>query len=187
MLPQLVLDDPAQLKALADPRRMAILRLLIDAPLTSAQLAEALEETVPRLQYHVNELHRAELIEVVDQLLRGNLVQRVYRARARYYTLASSLLQGEAGREHLQQSASALLERARDDLHRLFQRPPAGFDPASDLLHTQRILYVAPEDRPRLHQRLRDLLAEFSQGDDPQHRYQLTLLGWPTPRDPDAK
>lgn len=184
MLDQLTLEDPAQLKALADARRLAILRLLVDAPMTSAQLAEALEETIPRLQYHIHELQKAELIEVVESLIRGNLLQKVYRARARYYTLAHGLLSGEAGTEHVRSTSLALLERAGEDLRRLLDAPPEGFDPASDLLHTQRILSVRPEDRPRLQERLRALLAEFSADGAPEDRYLLTLFGWPAPQPP---
>jgi len=49
-------------KALADPTRRQILRLLGDREMTAGELAEQFEMTKPTMSHHFNVLRKAELI-----------------------------------------------------------------------------------------------------------------------------
>ncbi|MDI3341369.1 MAG: helix-turn-helix domain-containing protein [Sphaerobacter sp.] len=88
----LVIDDVHQLKVLASDLRIAILDLLIDAPLTVSELGRRLDISPARLYYHINEMERAALIRVVGSDPNGGGQQKRYRAVARYYRVSSSLL-----------------------------------------------------------------------------------------------
>jgi DNA-binding transcriptional ArsR family regulator len=66
-------------KALADPLRIRLVEVLWETPRSAAELAECFSLPADRLYYHLGQLERAGLIEVVEyrRLPRGK-VERVY-------------------------------------------------------------------------------------------------------------
>jgi DNA-binding transcriptional ArsR family regulator len=65
--------------ALADPTRLAVTRLLLDAPRSSGEIAEALSTTRPAMSRHLRVLRRAGLVE--ERADPGDARVRVYRLR----------------------------------------------------------------------------------------------------------
>ncbi|HKN99472.1 MAG TPA: winged helix-turn-helix domain-containing protein [Pseudonocardiaceae bacterium] len=70
-------------KALADPLRIQIVELLWETPRSARELADRLGMPADRLYYHLGQLERAALVEVVEyrRLSRGK-VERVYAPAA---------------------------------------------------------------------------------------------------------
>jgi DNA-binding transcriptional ArsR family regulator len=73
--------DLRLLKAFAHPLRMAILARLDEAVLSPKELAEELGSSLPVVSYHVRELERAGMIELVRTAPRRGALQHWYRAR----------------------------------------------------------------------------------------------------------
>ncbi|MBW5447370.1 helix-turn-helix domain-containing protein [Cohnella sp. CFH 77786] len=71
---------PEIMKILSDPRRIRILHLAEDEPVTVKYLAEKLGEDPLRLYYHVKKMLKAELLEIADTKQQGNLTEHYYRA-----------------------------------------------------------------------------------------------------------
>jgi DNA-binding transcriptional ArsR family regulator len=94
MQEELVLETPAQVGALAHPLRLQILTLLHDEPRTNQQMAQALGQPPARLHFHVRELATAGLITLVAERPKGGVIEKYYRAAARYFRLAPSLTTG---------------------------------------------------------------------------------------------
>ncbi|MEJ5225612.1 MAG: substrate-binding domain-containing protein, partial [Anaerolineales bacterium] len=70
------------IKLLSDPRRMAILRLLMDAPATLTQLGAALGQTPAWVRHHIKTLEAAGLVEIVAVRANGIVTEKFYGARA---------------------------------------------------------------------------------------------------------
>lgn len=68
------------MKIFSDPRRLHILHMASDEPVSVKQLADELQEQPSRLYYHVKKLEEAELLEVVETKIIGNLVEKYYQA-----------------------------------------------------------------------------------------------------------
>ncbi len=85
-----------QLKVVSDPRRMAILRLLMMEPSTLSQLGQILEETPARVRHHLKILEKAGLIELVSTRVVRGFVEKYYRARAQAYVLQEMVLPANA-------------------------------------------------------------------------------------------
>lgn len=81
-----------QLKLLADPRRLKILRLLMGAPATLTQLGEALGEHPAWVRHHLKQLERAGLVELAERRVQAGVVEKFYRARAGGFLLQQLLL-----------------------------------------------------------------------------------------------
>jgi DNA-binding transcriptional ArsR family regulator len=70
------------IKLLADPRRMEILRLLMASPATLTQLARTLKRTPAWIRHHMLALESADLVEVSEVRKTGKVTEKFYRAKA---------------------------------------------------------------------------------------------------------
>lgn len=86
------LNNLAQIKVLSDPRRMAVLRLLMAHPATLTQLGEALGEHPARVRHHLKLLEKAGLVDLVDQRVVRGFTEKYYQARARAFAFQQLIL-----------------------------------------------------------------------------------------------
>lgn len=87
----MLLKDAAAIKALAHPLRLSLLEQLIATPASVQQLADQLGEVHAKLFYHVKELEKNGLVEVVGEQLVKGIVERFYRATARTFYLGQAV------------------------------------------------------------------------------------------------
>lgn len=126
-----MLDDPAQVAALAHPLRVAILDALRE-PDSAAGAARSIGETRQKVNHHVRALLDAGLIRLVGERRAGNFVEQLYQSVAPAFMVSSRLacsgdrrvdaLRAQLPLEHLvelgervQRDAIALLDRAAFD------------------------------------------------------------------------
>ncbi|MCX6034319.1 MAG: helix-turn-helix domain-containing protein [Chloroflexi bacterium] len=82
MLPIQPLQGFEQLKLLADPRRLAILRKLMAGPASLTMLGKVLGEHPAWVRHHLKQLEAAGLVELVETHIQSGVVEKFYRARA---------------------------------------------------------------------------------------------------------
>ena len=82
MFPIQPLRSFEQLKLLADPRRLAILRQLMSAPASLTDLGKALGRHPAWVRHHLKQLEAAGLVELVETRVQSGVVEKFYRARA---------------------------------------------------------------------------------------------------------
>lgn len=70
------------IKLLADPRRMEILRLLMAAPATLTQLARTMKQSPAWIRHHLLTLESGDLVEVSEIRKTGKVTEKFYRAKA---------------------------------------------------------------------------------------------------------
>jgi putative molybdopterin biosynthesis protein len=86
------IDSFHDLKILSDPRRLAILRLLMKLPATLSQLGEALDMTAARVRHHLKILEDTGMVELVrTQPVRG-FVEKYYRATSQAYFINAAVM-----------------------------------------------------------------------------------------------
>jgi len=81
-----------QIKILADPRRLAILRLLMARPYTLSQMGEVLGLHPAKIRHHLKKLEAAGLVELVMTRVVRGFVEKYYQARARAFSLQEIIL-----------------------------------------------------------------------------------------------
>jgi leucyl aminopeptidase (aminopeptidase T)/DNA-binding transcriptional ArsR family regulator len=113
-----VLDREAQFKALSNPERVRILALLIERPGTAKQVADWVGQTRGRVHYHIKELEKTGLVEIVARIERGGVVEKYYRAVARNFYVGRGIGEyaGLTGDVREMLSASMLGWRRREVL-----------------------------------------------------------------------
>lgn len=81
-----------QIKLLADPRRLAILRQLMAKPATLTQLGRAMGEHPAWVRHHLKQLEEAGLVEMVTAQVSGGFVEKYYQAKARAFIFQETIL-----------------------------------------------------------------------------------------------
>lgn len=87
-----VLSDAARVAAALSPPRRRLLDLLAAEPDSAAGLARRLDLPRQRVNYHLRELERSGLVELVDQRRRRGLMERRLRPTARAFVVDPALL-----------------------------------------------------------------------------------------------
>ncbi|TWD82299.1 helix-turn-helix protein [Kribbella amoyensis] len=106
-----LLEGPDEVRAALSPLRRQLLGLLRE-PASATQLAAALELPRQRVNYHLKELEKAGLVELVEERQRRGFVERILRASSAAFVVDPSVMQGEFTRMHDQYAAEHLVEVA---------------------------------------------------------------------------
>ncbi len=106
-----------QLKALSDPLRMAILARLMEQPYTGQQLARILEVPRSKVHYHLGEMEKNGIVEVVRREEKQGIMQKFYRAVARSIVPSSELL-GFVDAHSVRSVGLEVVEKTREEILR---------------------------------------------------------------------
>lgn len=88
---EMLIETPEQLHALSHPLRQRILSQLLYKELTNKQIAEVLDESPPKVHFHVRELLDAGIIELTKEVVNKSIVEKYYTAAARSFRLSPAL------------------------------------------------------------------------------------------------
>jgi DNA-binding transcriptional ArsR family regulator len=170
--------------------RRQLLEQLME-PRSAAELARGLGLPRQRVTYHLRELERAGLLELVEERRKGNCVERVVRASARSYLISPALGRLGSAPDEPQDGFSAaylmnLAARAIKEVALLSNAPrAAGRRLATISLETRVRLKDATSRNAfaeELATALGRLVAKYHHDGDGEGRlFQLFLAGYPTP------
>jgi DNA-binding transcriptional ArsR family regulator len=91
MLDVAVIEEPAAAESSLDPTRSRILAALSE-PGSAAMLAARIGLPRQKVHYHLKELERHGLVELIEERRKGNMTERVYRATAASYVISPGIL-----------------------------------------------------------------------------------------------
>jgi DNA-binding transcriptional ArsR family regulator len=99
MDPVEILSGFEQIKALADTRRLAILRLLMAGSASLTQLGLALGQHPARVRHHLQKLEQAGLVELSQVTVTSGVTEKFYRARAGALIVQAMVLPQDSKRQ----------------------------------------------------------------------------------------
>ena len=178
----LTVEDPRQLRALADPLRAKVVTLLRQRAASTTELATALGTPKGTVGHHLKVLERAGLIRVVRTRKVRALTEKYYGRVARLFVLKSS----DGVPDDLRGGAitAMMLRHAADEVI-----ASGGVEKdTSGLVHVR----LSPADVKRFQRRLNRLVADIHRYEDPEgetHALAFALFHSTTvlpPRKPDA-
>jgi DNA-binding transcriptional ArsR family regulator len=131
MKPVTTIEDVSTTQVLAHPLRLRILGVL-RRPASAAAVARALGEPRQKVNYHLKELERAELVRLVGERRTGNFIESIYEASARSFVVSPRVAWPDEQRaealaaqvslenlvqlgERMQRDSAELLDRAAFD------------------------------------------------------------------------
>jgi DNA-binding transcriptional ArsR family regulator len=181
-----LLEEPEKVRAALSPLRRELLRLLRE-PSSATQLAATLGLPRQRVNYHLRELERAGLVELVEERQRRGFVERILRATSAAFVVDPSVMLGEFTRIHDQYAAEHLVEVAAGtvrDVARMQNKADAAGKRLLTFTVEAEVRFAEPGDVHRftdaLTEAVRRTIEEF---DSPSGRtYRLIAGGHPAPR-----
>jgi len=181
--------DPRRAATLLDPLRIRLVEQLRE-PDSATGLARRLKLPRQKVNYHLRELERDGFVKLVEERRKGNCIERIVRATARYYLITPAVLGGLAGdaMEIQDRMSSAYLvavaARAIRDIADLRHRArEAGKRLATMTMETE-IAFASPELRAAFAEELTAevarLVAKYHNEDAPgARRFKFLLAGYP--------
>lgn len=88
----LIIDDFNQLRALSDPLRAEMMMHLVMRAYTGQQLSEILSIPRGKIHYHLKELEKNGLVQIVKTEEKNGIVQKFYQAVAADFQISEKLL-----------------------------------------------------------------------------------------------
>jgi molybdate-binding protein len=98
MTPIQTLHSFEQLKLLADPRRLAILRQLMVAPSSLTMLGKVLDEHPAWIRHHLKKLEAAGLVELSETRIVSGVTEKFYRPCANGFIIQELILPAKSDR-----------------------------------------------------------------------------------------
>jgi DNA-binding transcriptional ArsR family regulator len=181
-----VVRDGERLRGTLSPLRRRLLAELRE-PASAVALAVRLGESRQRVNYHVRELEKAGLVELVELRPRRGCTERVVRATARAVMVDPDVtgdLETAVQDRFAADALLALSARTVSDVAAMRERAEAQGKRLVTFAIEADVGFDRPADIERfaaeLAQRVTDLVAAFDTG-RPEHRYRLVVGGHPAP------
>ena len=125
-----IIKEYDQLKALSDPFRIKLMMRLVEKPYTGQQLSELFEMSRARIHYHMKELEKLGLIEIVKTEEKNGIIQKFFQSvSSGFYPDASLLPHREEISETKRLMMYGMLERT---MSRILEAPSSALEEAGD-------------------------------------------------------
>lgn len=175
-----------QLRAVSDPLRVAIFRLLREREQTVKELCDVLGESSTRLYYHVGELERVGLVRLVRTESKSGTVHKYYRSVSRFLNVPTSLLHDDSGSPEAAAAVDwfcSMLENGVMDVRQAFGEAGPDFDRDLTFI-TRNYIRTTPERAREFVRKLDELQEELLRADDEEATFRITFTASlvPTPR-----
>ena len=175
-----------QLRAVSDPLRVAIFRLLRERDQTVKELCDVLGESSTRLYYHVSELERVGLVRLVRTETKSGIVHKYYRSVSRFLNVPTSLLHEDSSSPEVAAAIDwfcSMMENGAMDIRQALGTAGPDFD--RDLMFmTRNFIRTTPERAREFVRKLDELQMELLAADDEDATFRITFTASlvPTPR-----
>ncbi len=149
--------------------------------MTAEALATSLGQPKSGLYYHLGELEKHGLIEVIETRQKRNFLEKTYQAVARFYRLDRDLFaatpEGAAAFEH---TIHTILDATTADIERLFKTSSAPSGLVEYVAHGQRTMHLSPALYQEFHDQFEELVARYQvEHDESAVTYGLSFFVYP--------
>ncbi|KGA97202.1 hypothetical protein AJ85_08420 [Alkalihalobacillus alcalophilus ATCC 27647 = CGMCC 1.3604] len=85
-----------QQKLISNPLRVKIIYLLAEEPMTSKQVAEALEMSPGNIHYHIQQLYKNDILELTEVRENKGINEKYYQSKATHFDLEEGVEKAKA-------------------------------------------------------------------------------------------
>jgi DNA-binding transcriptional ArsR family regulator len=149
-----------QLRAIADILRLRIIDLLQHQPMTVTQLGDMLEMAPAKVHYHVRELERVGLLQLVETREKGGILEKYYQPIAKDISVAKSLFLSVPLDESLA-ATSSWLDQLKEGFQRAFRIALEQKDEQPNLSLGFSHVFVTAEEQKQIAQQIINVLKPY--------------------------
>lgn len=89
----LVMEDLDQIKCISQPYRIQIIEAFDGQPATAKMISDALGEPHAKINYHIKEMLKHEILVLVEEVVKLGVVEKYYEPVAKRYVVHSASMQ----------------------------------------------------------------------------------------------
>jgi len=157
-----ILSNLEEIKVFTDPFRMKILFALDEAPMTVKQLADMLGEIPSKVHYHVKELERIGVLEIVDKKEKAGIVEKYYYPTAESFRVEKIITKEEVWKEHIGSLRDTMLKNASEDYRNYMSKKKDG----DKEIFNYGIIHLTDEEFEDLGEKLKQLMEKSDKRED---------------------
>jgi len=187
MEPIRTVGSPQEIRALAHPLRRRILQLMIDAPITTKQVADRIGEKPTKLYHHVETLESVGFLRLVKTQKKRGTVEKYYEAVAQRFVMDRQAVEvcshRDAEQEELETIISTSLDETLDEIRGAMANGLIrANDDSGDSVFIRSHLRLTPPQVAVLAERLQDWIRDVQGSHDAnaELEYGLTVAFYPT-------
>ncbi|MEM7032884.1 MAG: winged helix-turn-helix domain-containing protein [Chloroflexota bacterium] len=175
------LTDVETIKVFADTLRLDIIEFM-KTPKTVKEISAHTNIPASKLYYHINLLHKHDLIQVVRHNIEGNLVEKVYQVTAHQFKLVNPLLSGKVPDESATALFTSMLQATQRDFVQAYtNRDETEGTPPRHPFFSKKSFRLTETQLTALHTKLDALIQEvtdygLTNDDVTDPLYELTLV-----------
>jgi len=179
MLESYEINTLEQLRAVADTLRIHIIDLLIDHPMTVTQLGEALGLAPAKIHYHVRELEKVGLLQLVEKREKGGVLEKYYQSIARDFSVSNDLFLTAPHDDSLA-AIGAYIDQIKDDFQRAFRAALERKDEHTPLTLGGSRLYITSEEHRQLFDQVIALFKQYEspRGAEGEQEMAVTMIAY---------
>jgi len=179
------IETVEQMRAMADVLRLRIINILVEEPMTATQLGERLGLAPAKVHYHVKELEKVGLLEMVEERPKGVIMEKYYQTIARNIEMNNALISSPSD------EVEAAFRKLLDQLGQGFLRSVRQRKEQKENSMTISLsnLYMTKEEHHTLVKQMEELSAPFGhpRGVEGEHEMVFSLIGYTPIAEPEAE
>lgn len=153
-----ILSSLEEIKVFTDPFRMKILFALDEGPMTVKQLADMLEEIPSKVHYHVKELERIGVLEIVDKKEKSGIIEKYYYPTAESFRVEKIIMKEEGWKEHIGNLKDTIFKNASEDYRNYLSKKN---DDDKEILNYG-VIHLTDEEFDELDKKIKELMEKSS-------------------------
>jgi DNA-binding transcriptional ArsR family regulator len=183
------IETVEQLRAISDALRIRIMNVLEKQPMTATQVGEELDMPAAKVHYHVRELEKVGLLELVETREKGGILEKYYQPIAHDIRINKTLLFSKT--DETQAAFRELLDQISNGYLRAVRQALANDDP--DIHHGLGIhlehLYLTDDELRNLSVQINELIQPFSKRRNIDGEYEVVFsqMMYPDSEEPEDK
>jgi DNA-binding transcriptional ArsR family regulator len=171
-----------QLRAVADVLRVQIIETLLDQPMTVTQLGDLLGMAPAKIHYHVRELEKVGLLQLVETREKGGILEKYYQPVARDFSVSNELFMSASSDDSLA-ATGAWIDQVKSSFQRAFRASLEQKDEQPFLVLGSGRIYATAEEHKEIAKKIVDLFKSYEnrRGIEGEQLAMFTLIGYPLP------
>ncbi len=171
-----------QLRAVADVLRIQIIDSLIDQPMTVTQLGDLLGMAPAKIHYHVRELEKVGLLQLVETREKSGILEKYYQPIARDFSVSYDLFMSAPSDDSLA-ATGAYIDEVKLGFQRALRTSLEQKEEQPLLILGSGRLYVTKEEHKELAKKIADLFKPYEnqRGIEGEQLATFSLIGYPMP------
>lgn len=160
MLETYTIETLEQLRAISDPLRVRITDLLRVQPMTATQIGDTLKIAPAKIHYHVRELEKVGLLQLVETREKGGILEKYYQPVAHELVVSGSLLRSAPKNEVLGYIGN-WIDKIKGGFMHVFRQDLESKETHFRTIFGTAQIYVTREEMQQLNQQLAELIKRY--------------------------